>query len=183
MTTELDIKIYGAAAESVSEQRNGDGEVAATLFLRHKNCGNIEKTKQMGKLLAATFDDTAHRFTRDLYRDQKLTLISFLLNDELQAGIQDEILRQSVISNFQKDLEKKNGKVFDVIIDSAAYTVYILEERKRTGIGIGVGSAFANLCGLPDNTALAEEANDLELEYRRLFHDIIESYVFENVTV
>ena len=171
-----DIKIY--RAEDVDKENNLNSEDSANLFLFHKENGNINKTNEMGELLANCFLNTAKRFKDDEYYNQKLTLISFLMFDELATNIDDEILQKSVKGSFKKHLVSQDKDVSDIITDSVAYTLYIIEDRKRKG---DMGRIYSELCGRTDDSELISEGNAIEQEYRSLFADIISTYTFKTV--
>lgn len=171
--TDEDIRIYDKAPvpEGMGE------EESAALYVIHRANGNLEKTRQLGELLAQTLVGDVARLTRDPYGDQKLVLLSFLISDELEAKLTDGMLRQSAASAFRRKVEELDPAVFALITDSTAFTLYILHDR-RVGNG-ECGRVLADLCGRDGDEALIQEGNALAEEYRGLFSGIIQSYTFQ----
>ncbi len=174
---EDDVKIYKSENTTVSNDII-NSEDSAKAFLAHKDNGNIDKTNEMGKLLANCFLNTAKRFKNDEYKRQKLTLISFLMCDELELNITDEILQKSALGSFKKALLEEDKEISDIITDNVAYTLYIMEDRKQAG---HIGKIYSELCVNEENEKLIECGNNLEDEYRSLFTDIITSYTFKSI--
>lgn len=172
-----DVKIYrstpAAPAEIISE-----GERSAAVFLRHKENGNLAKCRELGILLGKTFVDDAKRLENDPYRKQKLVLLAFVVTDELAGIIFDQVLQKSAQSVFQKTVEQSDSQLFACISDSAAVTLYILDDRNSDD---GLGDTFASLCGKEGDRELIETGNAIAHEYRRLCADIISSYSFTQV--
>ena len=98
-----DIKIYGEGMPSPGEP--GDEE-AAVRYVAHRKNGNMEKTRQLGELLAQTLVGDASRLAEDCYKPQKLVLLSFLVSDELSAALSDGMLRQSAAAAFRRRVEE-----------------------------------------------------------------------------
>lgn len=173
--TDEDIKIYGGETP-VPESSLGEEESAA-LYVAHRENGNLEKTRQLGELLAQTLVGDVGRLREDPYGRQKLVLLSFLVSDELEAKLTDGILRQSVAAAFRRRVEELDPAVFAVITDSTAFTLYILHDRRVEGGECG--RVLADLCGRDGDEALIREGNALAEEYRELFSGIIEGYAFQ----
>lgn len=174
MLLDEDVKIY--RNEEPPQEIQSDGELSAAAFLHHKKNGNLNKCKELGQLLAKTFEDDAKRLEKDPHASQKLSLISYIVSDELASEIPDVMLQKSALSVFQNTIEAMNPALFSAISDSTAYTLYILDDRQ--GDEGSMGHTFAELCGDENNQQLIESANMLAAEYRRLFHSIITSYSF-----
>lgn len=177
MLTDDDVKIYRNQAPPCPVQ--SDGEQSAAAFLQHKENGNLRKCKELGLLLAKTFEGDAKRLEGDPHIGQRLSLISYIVSDELAGEIPDVMLQKSALSVFQKTVEAMNPTLFSAISDSTAYTLYILDDRQ--GDVDSMGKTFAELCGDDNNPQLIDSANLLAAEYRSLFHSIIASYSFAPV--
>lgn len=173
--TDEDIKIY---QENAPVPENGLGEEeSAALYVAHRENGNLEKTRQLGELLAQTLVGDVPRLEGDPHGRQKLVLLSFLISDELEAKLTDGILRQSAASAFRRKVEELDPAVFATITDSTAYTLYILHDRRVEGGECG--KVLADLCDRDGDEALIREGNALAEEYRGLFSGIIGSYSFQ----
>ena len=97
-----DIKIY--QGDSPSPISMGEGEQSAARYVAHRDSGNLEKTRELGELLAQTLVGDARRLEGDPYCRQKLVLLSFLVTDELEAEMPDDMLRRSAAAAFQNRL-------------------------------------------------------------------------------
>lgn len=172
--TDDDIKIYDGEEP---EPKLAGGEESAALYVAHKSNGNLEKTRQLGELLAQTLVGDAGRLKGDAYYHQKLVLLSFLITDELEAALTDGILRQSAAAAFRRRVEELDPAIHAIITDSTAFTLYILHDR-RVG-NEECGQVLAGLCDRDDDQELIKEGNALAGEYRGLFSGIIRSYTFK----
>lgn len=173
--TDEDIRIYG---EGVPPPESGMGEEeSAALYVSHRDNGNLEKTRQLGELLAQTLVGDVGRLMGEPYGSQKLVLLSFLISDELEARLTDGMLRQSAAAAFRRKVEELDPAVFALITDSTAFTLYILHDRRVEGGECG--RVLADLCGRDGDEVLIRDGNELAEEYRGLFSGIIQSYTFQ----
>ena len=170
-----DIKIY--QGEPDEDAAPGEGEQSAARYVEHRDNGNLEKTRELGELLAQTLVGDACRLEGDPYRRQKLVLLSFLVTDELEAGVPDDMLRRSAAAAYRNRVEKLDPELFAVITDSASMSLYILDDR-QTG-SEGCGEVLAELCDRDGDRELIDGGNALAAEYRKLFSGIIGSYTFK----
>lgn len=170
--TDDDVKIYGGDEPAPMTP----GEASAAQYVAHRENGNLEKTRQLGELLAQTLVGDVARLAGDSHRRQKLVLLSFLVSDELEAAFADGILLKSAAAAFRRRVEELDPEVFAVITDSAAFSLYLLHDR-RVGDD-QCGQVLAELCGQEDDASLIEAGNALAAEYRALFRSIIQSYSF-----
>ena len=174
--TDEDIKIY----DGEEPVPTGLGaEDSAARYVAHRDNGNREKTRQLGELLAQTLVGDAGRLAEDPYGQQKLVLLSFLISDELEAALTDAMLRQSAAAAFRRRVEELDPAIHGIITDSAAFTLYILHDR-RVG-NEECGQVLANLCDRDSDETLIREGNALAEEYRGLFSGIIQSYTFKEL--
>lgn len=172
--TDEDIRIYG---DSVPVPESGMGEEeSAALYVSHKENGNLEKTRQLGELLAQTLVGDVDRLMGEPYGRQKLVLLSFLISDELEEKLSDGMLRQSAAA-FRRKVEELDPAVFALITDSTAFTLYILHDRKVEGGECG--RVLADLCDRDGDEVLIRDGDALAEEYRGLFSGIIQSYTFQ----
>ena len=170
-----DIKIY--EGEPAGPEFLGEEEQSAARYVSHRDNGNLEKTRQLGELLAQTLVGDAKRLEGDAFCRQKLVLLSFLVTDELGAKLTDGILRQSAAAAFRNKVEELSPEIFAIITDSTAFTLYILNDR-QTGDD-QCGQVLAELCDRDGDEALIRDGNALAAEYRKLFSGIILSYTFK----
>ncbi len=173
--TDEDIKIY----DGEEPVPTGLGAEDSARYVAHRDNGNLEKTRQLGELLAQTLVGDAGRLAEDPYGQQKLVLLSFLISDELEAALTDAMLRQSAAAAFRRRVEELDPAIHGIITDSAAFTLYILHDR-RVG-NEECGQVLANLCDRDSDETLIREGNALAEEYRGLFSGIIQSYTFKEL--
>ena len=174
--TDEDIKIY----DGEEPVPTGLGaEDSAARYVAHRDNGNLEKTRQLGELLAQTLVGDAGRLAEDPYGQQKLVLLSFLISDELEAALTDAMLRQSAAAAFRRRVEELDPAIHGIITDSAAFTLYILHDR-RVG-NEECGQVLANLCDRDSDETRYRDGNALAEEYRGLFSGIIQSYTFKEL--
>ena len=172
-----DMKIYGDGDSEPAPV--SPGEASAALYVAHRENGNLEKTRQLGELLAQTLVGDVARLGEDEFRRQKLVLLSFLVSDELDAAFSDGILLKSAAAAFRRRVEELDPAIHGIITDSAAFTLYILHDR-RVG-NEECGQVLANLCDRDSDETLIREGNALAEEYRGLFSGIIQSYTFKEL--
>ena len=101
--TDDDMKIY--EGEPAPPERT-PGEESARQYVAHRENGNLEKTRQLGELLAQTLVGDSSRLAGDPCYRQKLVLLSFLVSDELEAGLTDGILLKSAAAAFRNKVEE-----------------------------------------------------------------------------
>ena len=89
------------------------------------------------------------------------------------------MLRQSAAAAFRRRVEELDPAIHGIITDSAAFTLYILHDR-RVG-NEECGQVLANLCDRDSDETLIREGNALAEEYRGLFSGIIQSYTFKEL--
>ena len=172
--TDDDMKIY--EGEPAPPERT-PGEESARQYVAHRENGNLEKTRQLGELLAQTLVGDSGRLSGGPDYHQKLVLLSFLVSDELEAGLTDGILLKSAAAAFRNRVEELSPEIFAIITDSTAFTLYILHDRKSGDEECG--RVLAELCERDGDEDLIREGNALTKEYRALFSGIIQSYTFQ----
>ncbi len=172
-----DIKIYEGAREEPAF--SGAGEAAAAEYVAHRENGNLAKTHQLGELLAETLVGDARRLRQESCCHQKLVLLSYLAKDELRRGLHSPILQRSAVSAMERRLEDVSPEIYDVVTDSTAFTLYILNGRQ--GDGRSTGEILAQICDRDGDPPLVARGNQLEAEYRKLFGGIIASYTLREI--
>lgn len=168
------VKIYngGETLSSVSVE-----DEHALRYLEHKKLGNTVKTKELGLLLSNCLIDAKKCFINDEHLKQKLTLIAFVMCDTLEQLITDEILQKSALAAFKQALLEADTELYEAITDSAAFTLYIVEDRKKTSES---GKIYAELCGHGNTPELIECGNRMDSEFRDTFTKIISGYSFDS---
>ena len=174
---EEDVKIFIPDEEDALDSAFSEGERSAAEYVAHRKNGNLEKTRELGELLAQTLVGDSQRLEAEPFYHQKLVLLSFLAEDELEAGLPDLLLQKSAVAAMNRRLEELSPEIHAIVVDSTAFTMYILNDRQ--GEGESEGQVLARLCDRDDDEALIRRGDALTEEYRLLFREIIESYVFK----
>ncbi len=168
------VKIYDL---KTSSDANNDAELSADLFLHHKENGNLDKCNELGTVLAKTFIDSGERQKNFPYYAQKMVLIAYILERELHRKIENSLLQKSVLGTFKRVLERENKDLFCDAQDSAAFTMYILQDDELGDIGIS--TSFAEFCGHENDPTLIETGTRLINYHCGLFGSmIIDSFQF-----
>lgn len=173
MLLDEDVKIYGGTGRDDANP-DGEGERSAAAFLQHRENGNLTKCWELGRVLADSFVTDARQMAFDPYARQKMVLLSFILSDELAGIIFDQMLQKSALSVFQQTVESLDRGLFSAITDSAAFTLYMLDDRDANSLG----ATFAVLCGRENDADLIREADTLVNQYHTIYADIISCYTF-----
>ncbi len=166
------VKIYNGTPSHKKEYTEDE---LAERYLEHKQLGNTAKTKELGEKLSGCLIEAAKRFSTDEYLRQKLTLIAFVMCDVLEELITDEILQKSALASFKQSLATKNTEVSEIITDSAAFTLYMLDVRRTASDS---GKIYAELCGGDNYDELSGDGSQLDGEYRKIFYELISNYTF-----
>ena len=174
MIIEDDVKIYGQDIPSYVPP--SEGEKSADLYLHHKQNGNLDKCKEMGVRLANTFLEHAIKLTTSDFYAQKMVLLFFVLDNQLQECFHDSILLKSTQSRIRKIIERENSDLSKVITDNTAFTLYILDDR--SGCDDCLGETFAQLCDQDDDQALQSMALSLIEEYSSIYRGMIKEFTF-----
>lgn len=167
-----DVKIY----HEESNFLGNDGEKAAAEFIYHRDNGDFDKTRQVGELLAQTLVDAAGKLEGQDAFGAKTVLVSYLAVVQVESDISNQILQKSVLGEFSRTLEGLSSDIFCLISDSAAFTLYILNERQ--GEKKTLGQVMAELIGREDDQKLIQEGDRLVEEYRGVFSGILRKYTF-----
>ena len=175
MARDDDVKIYTFEAATEADILS-ESEEAAARYMRHKEQGNLEKTRRLGETLAEELCRCAAALREDPYARQKLVLAAFLARDVLESGVDDLILQKSAAAAMQKRLEEAAPEIADTVRDSTGFTMYILNDRQRGART--PGAVLADLCGRKDDAELAAQGDLLADELRRLFTRYVEDCAF-----
>ena len=81
------------------------------------------------------------------YAAQQWVLLSYLVENELEQQVENPLLEQSAHSRFAEGLEQQAPELARTVHDARAFTLYTLNETRRTPRS--EGEIFAKLCGKP----------------------------------
>ena len=138
-----EIKIY---RQNTKEPPLSEGEKAAREYRRQQENGNLERAHRLGEALCSLF--LAMPVEGD-YAAQQWVLLSFLAENELEQQVENTLLSQSAQSRFAELLEQRSPELAHTVHDARAFTLYTLNETRRTPRS--EGEIFAKLCGQPEN--------------------------------
>ena len=149
-----------AAAEDAAEK-------AAQEFLQQRDNGNIERARQLGKLFAGDLQQFGQSALRDVElravtqqeHHHQLLLCSYVINRVIAEHSPSQILAQTSSSMFYKQVESLSRELYQDISDTAAFSLYILNER--LGSPEDIGHIYARLLGMENDLLLAQKGNHL----------------------
>jgi hypothetical protein len=167
-----------AAAEDAAEK-------AAQEFLHQRDNGNIERARQLGQLFAADLQQFGQSALRDVElravtqqeHHHQLLLCSYIINRVIAEHSPSQILAQTSSSMFYKQVESLSRTLYQDISDTAAFSLYILNER--LGSPEDIGHIYARLLGAENDLLLAQKGNRL---YSTLYQNCRERILSVNYT-
>ena len=154
-----DIKIFSGS--TFSKKAPMEDEEAAE-FMRERDNGNIEKAKELGRILAEKVATLSGGGDPALFVEQKKVLYGYACKKVIEANCSSSLLARSAIGAFLKAVQAVSQSDFDTIQDSVAFTKYMLAEKDDE---TGVGAVFAKLCGDKANASLICEGDKLYSVY------------------
>ena len=141
-----EVKIY---RQNEKEPALSEGEKAAREYRRQQQNGNLERAHRLGETLCRLFMAMP---VQGEYTAQQWVLLSFLVENELAQQVESPLLEQSAHSRFAEQLEQQAPELARTVHDARAFTMYTLNETRRTPRS--EGEMFAKLCGQPENEAV-----------------------------
>ena len=90
-------------------------------------------------------------------------LLSFLAENELEHQVGNSIISQSAHSRFAELLEQQSPELARTVHDARAFTLYTLNETRRTPRS--EGEIFARLCGCPEQEEVIELGERLSQDF------------------
>jgi len=154
------------------ELENAEAEVEANAYMRHKNNGNIEKARALGRQFAAELCGLAKTISEPQSCDDalmrlhnKLLLFYYVINRVISDLSLNSILAQTTLNVFYAELESTAPELYGHVRDMAAFSFYILCERSETCNEYEIGKVYARLCGGKDQISVSREGVRLYREY------------------
>ena len=155
-----DMKIAGAPTKPAAD----DGELAAREFNEQKDSGNIEKAYALGDRfseLLFTTDALLEKNAEAKYANSfevqanARVLFAFMVDIMLEHCCPGSITARTALNEFHKRVEERSAEVYHQIMDSAAFSLYLLCARDEKMACSCIGDTFADSCGLEHDRALA----------------------------
>jgi len=158
-----DMKIAGANYKKTAAE--DPAETEAKLFLRHRETGNIEKARALGKKYAYAIMEAAPPVSPDNSSQveycQQIVLCAFLVTRVIVENSPDTIIAQTGIHAFYDELNSQSADLYQNTGDLAAFSLYTLWERSRTKDMDELGRIYAKLCGMEGDARAIAEGNAL----------------------
>ena len=88
---------------------------------------------------------------------------SYLVENELEQQVENPLLEQSAHSRFAEELEQQAPELARTVHDARAFTLYTLNETRRTPRS--EGEIFAKLCGKPEQEEVIALGEHLAEEF------------------
>ena len=155
MTEEVKIYRQGEKEPILSE-----GEKAAMEYRRQLENGNLQRAHRLGAALCSLFLGMP---VAGEYDAQQWVLRSFLAENELEHQVGNSIISQSAHSRFAELLEQQSPELARTVHDARAFTLYTLNETRRTPRS--EGEIFARLCGCPEQEEVIELGERLSQDF------------------
>lgn len=161
-----DIKIAGEPQAMPPD----DGELAAMEFQRQKENGNIDKAYTLGKRLAELLfssDDlvAAHcckkQAANEVIRGNARVLFAFMVDTVLEHGCPDSMTAQTAINYFHEQVRAKSPEAYSEILESGAFSLYLLCSRDEKMSRSCIGAAFADGCDMEQDDAVVKLGDTL----------------------
>lgn len=145
-----DMKIAPDRISEVFDMSEG----AANAFVREKSNGNMDKARKLGQQFAAELIAPSKgatlfgvgAFDNDSTMAQRKVLFAYVVNRVVEDMAPNSIVAQSILSSFYESVRQQSEKLYDLINDTAAFSLYILSHRSTPEKSEAVGRVFAQLC-------------------------------------
>ena len=145
-------------------------ETGAAEFLRQRENGNINRSREVGRRLAAhllEYDTDLDNLNSSVaLMGQARVLHAFAINKALEDHALNSIIAHSVLSTFYETVEDKSDLVSREINDSAVFSLYLLATDDETDTK-ALGELFAKLAERPELSQLGEKL------YHKYYNDCV----------
>ncbi len=146
-----DMKIVPEKPSEIFDSSEG----AANAFVREKSNGNMEKARLLGiqfaqELTAKSKGVTlfgAGEFDNSHTIKQRKVMFAYIVNKVIEDIAPNSIVTQSALSAFYDTIQETSPEIYQMITDTAAYSLYILSDRAAPDDPCAIGRVFAQLCG------------------------------------
>ena len=153
---EDDVKIYG----NDSDRQNSDLNRVIENMREHRQNGNIDKAKSLGKNLVDLEIDfekeIAPRFMKpDIIYQMKVMLV-FAAEANLQMLVYEPLLSTTAINAMYDEIQSREYGFYKNISDGIAFSFYYASVRDSGDIPRSMGKTFAMLCSAEGNEDFIE---------------------------
>ena len=145
-----DIKI---ASLGKDKPQKNEHEKVMDEYTRESAKGNLEKAKELGKLLAKEVVAKLDSFPVDEDEGdtgnlsvQRGVMMTFAAVVALEENIMSEVVHQAAENSFNSELENLSPDIYKAVSDSGAFSFYYLAYRRGTEVVRRMGQTFAMLC-------------------------------------
>lgn len=165
-----DMKIAGSAPR----QQPDDGEVAAMEFQHQKQNGNIERAYRLGRRLSDRFfviNEILVKYAgprllgNPVIESNAQVLFAFIVDTILEHGCPDSIIAQTALNYFHEQVRERSPRTYDTIVESGAFSLYLLCSRDERMSRSCIGDAFADSCDMEDDPDVVRLGDQLYREY------------------
>ncbi len=158
MVMEKDVLVYepGTKVDVKTTSKcpmTDQSEESAQAYLRHKDCGNVDKARQLGKRLAEMLvediPDIENGNSEDWLLIDHLKMMYIFVAEQCIKECPDAILYQVSLSAFREAIEKGVPGAYDAMSGCSADTFYQLAYYRKCSQKIAheMGETMAELCG------------------------------------
>lgn len=173
-----DMKIAGVGPP---REPADNGEETARLLAREKACGNLQRARRLGAIMAE--DVAAAEGGQPLTQDsaqmyQRRILLAFAVEVGLDAFLPNSLLAQTAQSVFYDTLQATAPSFFEDLQESGAFSFYYLRVREGRDVEKRVGETYATLCGRAGDDALAKAGAELYTRFIRQVRSLADSMDF-----
>ena len=153
---EDDVKIYG----NDSDRQNSDLNRVLESMREHRQNGNIDKAKNLGRdLVNIEIDfekEIAPKFLKpDIIYQMKVMLV-FAAEANLQMLVYEPLLSTTAINAMYDEIQSKENGFYKNISDGIAFSFYYAAIKGNDDIAHSMGKTFAMLCSAEGNEDFAE---------------------------
>jgi hypothetical protein len=185
-----DIKIAAGAGDSdgpfaPAEPVQDAAELAARDFLVQKDNGNIDRARTLGEAFARCLWELAQELIMDNEQGltqqeihHRLLLCSYAVNRVIAQFSPNSIVAQTALGRFYSDIEDKSNVLHRHVSDTAAFSLYILNERSGSGGNGDIGRIFAKLIGCEGDPESASQGAEVYGDFYRACKNIIDEVKF-----
>lgn len=176
LTEDNDVKIAGAKFAAKPD----DAELSATEFQRQKSNGNIDKAYELGnrlsQILFTTDDILAVHCCKKYAADKNIRinaqiLYVFMAVTVLENSCPDSTTAKTAINYFHKCVKEKSPELYNTILESGAFSLYLLCIRDAKMASNCIGNTFAESCDMENDSAIIKIGDKLYNTYLNICRD------------
>lgn len=142
---------------------------AATAFMRETHNGNMEKARGIGGALARALtaeDSSPALFGVGAFDDentirQRRMMFAYIADKVIEDLAPNSMVAQSAISNFENTVQQCSPEIYEIINDTAAFSLYALCARGDPDDTGALGRVFAKLCKKEDDALFVKYGCEL----------------------